>query len=116
MVAEGVETQEEAIETLRLGVNMIQGFYFSKPAELSQSPFANERIDILASSFKSYMTDVLKNEQRTYKQISSIAKKALAELNGCHTFNERLQNIVNSHNVVECAYVLDESGLSYNFV
>ncbi len=111
VVAEGVETQEEAIETLRLGVNMIQGFYFSKPAELSQSPFANERIDILASSFKSYMTDVLKNEQRTYKQISSIAKKALAELNGCHTFNERLQNIVNSHNVVECAYVLDESGL-----
>jgi EAL domain-containing protein (putative c-di-GMP-specific phosphodiesterase class I) len=111
VVAEGVETQEEAIETLRLGVNMIQGFYFSKPAELSEKPFANDRIDTLADNFKSYMTDTLQHERRTYKQIASIAKKALAELSTCDAFNERLHRIVGSHGVVECAYVLDENGI-----
>lgn len=111
VVAEGVETEEEAIETLRLGVNMIQGFYFSRPAVLSGKPFDNERIDTLAANFKSYMTDAFRHERRTYKQIASIAKSALTELNGCEAFNERLHRIVGSHDMVECAYVLDESGL-----
>lgn len=111
VVAEGVETEEEAIETLRLGVNMIQGFYFSRPAVLSGKPFDNERIDTLAANFKSYMTDAFRHERRTYKQIASIAESALTELNGCEAFNERLHLIVGSHDMVECAYVLDESGL-----
>ncbi len=111
VVAEGVETEEEAIETLRLGVNMIQGFYFSRPAVLSEKPFANERIDTLAANFKNYMTDAFRHERRTYKQIASIAKTALTELNGCDAFNERLHRIVGHHDVVECAYVLDGSGL-----
>lgn len=111
VVAEGVETQEEAIETLRLGVNMIQGFYFSRPAELSDQPFKNERIDMLADNFKIYMTNTLKHEQRIYKHISSIVRKTLAALKDCDAFDERLQRIVDSHDVVECAYVLDESGL-----
>lgn len=97
VVAEGVETEEEAIETLRLGVNMIQGFYFSRPTVLSEKPFDNERIDTLAANFKSYMTAAFRHERRTYKQIASIAKSALTELNGCEAFNERLHLIVGSH-------------------
>ncbi len=111
VVAEGVETQEEAMETLRLGVNMIQGFYFSKPAELSQKPFANERIHSLTVDFKQYMLNALHSERRTYNQIESIAEKAVAELRGVDAFDERLRRIADSYAVVECAYVLDENGM-----
>ena len=111
VVAEGVETEQEAIETLHLGVNMIQGFYFSKPAELTEEPFANPRIDLLADKYKNHITETLRYEQRTYHQITTIAKKALAELNGSENFDERLRSIVSKHSAVECAYVLDESGL-----
>ncbi len=110
VVAEGVETEEEAIETLHLGVNMIQGFYFSQPAVLSDEPFANERIGTLADKYRSHVTESLRNEQRTYSRIAAIAKKALAELNGAEEFNERLRDIVGKHSDVECAYVLDENG------
>jgi len=111
VVAEGVETREEAMETLRLGVNMIQGFYFSRPAVISQKPFANERIHLLTVDFKQYMLNALHGERCTFKQIESIAEKAIAELRGVDAFDERLQRIANIHDGVECAYVLDENGM-----
>ncbi len=111
VVAEGVETEQEAIETLHLGVNMIQGFYFSRPAVLAAEPFANSRINMLADKYKLHITETLRHEQRTYNQITSIAKKALTELNGSEEFDEKLRGIVSKHSAVECAYVLDENGL-----
>jgi sensor c-di-GMP phosphodiesterase-like protein len=111
VVAEGVETEPEAMETLHLGVNMIQGFYFSKPAALADEPFANSRIDRLADNYKQYISETLRDEQRTNQQITSIAKKALTELGGSEDYDERLRSIVSKHSAVECAYVLDESGM-----
>ena len=111
VVAEGVETEQEAIETLRLGVNMIQGFYFSKPAELSAEPFANSRINMLADNYKQYIAETLRFEQRAFDRIASIAKKALTELTGAENFDERLRSIVGKHSAMECAYVLNENGL-----
>lgn len=111
VVAEGVETKQEAIETLRLGVNMIQGFFFSKPEELSDEPFANNIIDTLADDYKCCMIETLRDEQRTHNHIAAIAKKALIALTGADDFDEPLRNIVDRHSTVECAYVLDEHGL-----
>lgn len=41
VVAEGVEGMEEAIAAMDFGVDMIQGFHFSVPREISNIPFNN---------------------------------------------------------------------------
>jgi len=111
VVAEGVETQEEAMETLRLGVNMIQGFYFSRPAPLSEKPFANGRLADFAEAYKQFAAKTVRQERRISSEIAAIARKALAELSGQKDFDKSLRNIVGRHTEVECAYVLDDCGL-----
>lgn len=111
VVAEGVETEQEAVEVLRLGANMIQGYYFSKPCELCESPFKNERIETLANGFRDYILNNLREEQRTYRQTKAIVKGVICELTASGEPSEKLPLIVSRHEAVECAYVLDEQGI-----
>lgn len=57
VIAEGVETEEEAIQVLRLGGHMIQGFYFSEPFKIADEDkfYANSKIDILSKRYNDYM-------------------------------------------------------------
>ena len=57
VVAEGVETEEEAIQILRLGGHMIQGYFFSKPQEIfdESNIFSNNKMEMLSKSFNKYM-------------------------------------------------------------
>ena len=53
VIAEGVEVEEEAIQVLRLGSHMIQGFHLSLPGELLDETalFCNQKIDTLSKRF-----------------------------------------------------------------
>ena len=111
VVAEGVETESEAVETLRLGANMIQGFYLSRPCLLGSSdPFGNCAIDGLAARFKQYMHESISNERQTHRQIAAIVKDALMQMPDAPEFSSKLKQIVSRYDAVECAYVLDEHG------
>ena len=40
VIAEGVETEQEALQVLEAGCCIIQGFYFSRPVDISSLPFS----------------------------------------------------------------------------
>lgn len=113
-VAEGVESEEEALTVLRLGAGMIQGFYFSRPQRLEGKPFVNERIGHLAERFKNYMAQYAADERSRYASTALVMKEALDLLSGCREFNKALRNIVNGTGSVECAYVLDADGTQFS--
>jgi EAL domain-containing protein (putative c-di-GMP-specific phosphodiesterase class I) len=47
VVAEGVETEEQAKELSSLGVHFLQGYYFSKPMEVANiSNFLSKKIEV----------------------------------------------------------------------
>lgn len=113
-VAEGVESEEEALAVLRLGADMIQGYYFSRPQKLDAEPFENNRIELLAERFKNHMASLAAEEHSRYLATAMVIKGALSELSCFDEFDRALQSIVNGCEAVECAYVLDENGVQYS--
>ncbi len=111
VVAEGVESEEEAFTVLRLGAGMIQGYCFSRPQALGGDPFSNSRIDTLAGRFSKHMNRHAAIERRQYDSAARMAIKALPGLSACRNFDEELCRIVAGCDTAECAYVLDASGV-----
>ncbi|MFZ5974769.1 MAG: EAL domain-containing protein [Bacillota bacterium] len=115
VVAEGVETEEEAIQILRHGGHMIQGFYFSRPQEMYRETdaFLGRKIEILNNSFKEYMNFIIKEEEQRYEQLNTVMSDALMILVRTpeQHFDNRLAEIVHTNENIECAYILDAYGI-----
>lgn len=114
VIAEGVETEAEAFQTLRLGGHMIQGYYLSRPQELKQyqSVYDNDRIEVLSKRFNEYMRLQFVEERNKNKKHHAIVRRAVKRLTGAlpPEYNELLSTIV-AECEMECAYVLDEHGI-----
>jgi len=115
VVAEGVETEEEAIHVLRLGGHMIQGFYFSIPGEIedNNSAFVNDRIDFLGKRFNQYMEMQYIKERNKHKRLYRIGSDSVERLSciSCEEFDNELNKIVKDYPAMECAYILNNSGV-----
>ena len=115
VIAEGVETEEEAIEVLRLGGHMIQGYFFSKPHVFYEDTniFYNNKIEKLIRSFKAYMNDKVKEERQNNKQLITIVNNSVKELimEPDQDFDNKLMEIIWKNKIIECAYILDEYGV-----
>jgi len=115
VVAEGVETEEEAIHVLRLGGHMIQGFYFSSPGEIADmaGAFKNDAIGHLSKRFNEYMQLQYIQERNKHKRLYKIGSDSVERLiyASCDEFDDELTRIVSDYPSMECAYILDESGI-----
>lgn len=113
VIAEGVENENEAIQILRLGCHMMQGFYLDKPCEINQDMLSNERVEILSNSFKEYMAATLREEKKKNKQLNFIVSKCIKELTkvSSSAFDNLLLNITWQYKNIECVYILDEQGI-----
>lgn len=54
VVAEGLETEEEIIQTFKLGIDMLQGFYFARPQKITADikKSVTDKIDHIAAKSK----------------------------------------------------------------
>ncbi|MFA5308514.1 MAG: EAL domain-containing protein [Dehalococcoidales bacterium] len=115
VVAEGVETEDEAVQILGLGAHMIQGYYISRPQKIEDTLSGDlgdklgdvvERLKIM----EKYKT-VLNKEK--YSTLNLATTKIAARLSTVSRdrFDEELANSINGYEGIECAYVLDERGV-----
>jgi diguanylate cyclase (GGDEF)-like protein len=115
VIAEGVETEQEAIQVIRLGGHMIQGYYFSKPMKMSdeQALFTNSKIDYLSRQYNDYIKRQYIYEKNKHRHLNKIAMESAQKLMkmGRVTFDKALQEIVADNPDIECAYVLGSSGI-----
>ncbi len=115
IVAEGVETRNEAIQVLKLGGQVIQGFYLAKPdndfvlrAELIAKTAA------VVDAYKALLLQELEDYNQkclTYTQTVNGMIKALAVVDHPDEFDGQLKKCLMGTETVDCAYVLDESGI-----
>jgi EAL domain-containing protein (putative c-di-GMP-specific phosphodiesterase class I) len=110
-VAEGVESEEEALTVLRLGAGMIQGFYFSRPQRMDESLFSSSRIEALAGHYKQFMAKRTAAERQHYTCHAQAVDTALHEMGCAREFDEALARVMYGCDTAECAYVLDELGV-----
>jgi EAL domain-containing protein (putative c-di-GMP-specific phosphodiesterase class I) len=112
VVAEGVETEEEALQALRLGAHMIQGFYFSRPAALTDAnPFENPRVASLSEHFRGYMTASIQADMTRRMRLFNLVKGTITTIDEGGECEAQLRRILGVHDDIESAFILDETGV-----
>lgn len=115
VVAEGVETEEEAIELVKLGSHMMQGYFFAKPQEINDihNVSYDNRIEIFNNTFNQYMEIKIEEEKNKNKQLNKVINKCVKELAevSYQEFDNKLLQITWAHKNIECAYILDINGI-----
>jgi EAL domain-containing protein (putative c-di-GMP-specific phosphodiesterase class I) len=115
VVAEGIEDGRDAITCLELGVDLLQGFYFSKPlpAEHFESTDTSPRISSIAEEFQSHLKKRNKDRKTFFEKVSAVVETMVEELPSVpvNGLNEHLGEYLHIFPGIECIYMLDESGI-----
>jgi EAL domain-containing protein (putative c-di-GMP-specific phosphodiesterase class I) len=114
IIAEGVETQGEAMTVLDLGGDLMQGYYFARPAPelLMQS---SVRIEEAARDFKHHALAKVEFNRRRYDERLQVLDQFKTALDGMgHPSRDdveaRLQDVANAIAEVESVCLLDGDG------
>jgi len=114
VVAEGIETAEQAMSALELGADWLQGYYFSLPQSLATLDFdaIERRIENVADRFKQHMLEKINQRKGRHRSYNVILNSILAELSrvSIEQFDASLAELIALYPAIQCAYVLDESG------
>jgi len=115
VVAESIETEDEASLCLELGCDMLQGFYIDRPRRISVGTLADydEKIDAIATGFQQTMIhriQGLRSKHRGYERllramVEELSRTDLADM------DHRLRRLVTRHPELESLYVLDCHGI-----
>lgn len=113
-VAEGVETVDEVLTCMLMGVDYFQGFYFSKPEQFNYL-YSNEarlRLEDAALKLNLSMKNnptVVNVKIETYKRIIYDLINRLTGIDP-QKYNAELTNYINEHNEIECAFLINSKG------
>jgi EAL domain-containing protein (putative c-di-GMP-specific phosphodiesterase class I) len=115
IIAEGVETREEAIACLELGCDYLQGFLFSRPARADElsSQGIDSVISSIADDFRKKMISRVPERHASFNRFNSIIERivsGLAETEAVN-FEEYIREAVRDIDIIECVYIIDESGI-----
>lgn len=115
VIAEGTETEEEAIQILRLGGHMLQGFFLSEPQQYAddKAAFTNCKINLLSRRFNEYMNLQYIEERDRNMRLYAAANQAVKNLVKLTSreFDETLGKTISKNISMECAYILDNNGI-----
>jgi len=115
VVAEGIETEAEAIVALQLGADLLQGYFLSRPqptTAFDDGVRVASGIERLAQRFKSHMVGEINERKRQHRRFNVIQNGILCDLTNANAaeFDEILQHLIEDFPKVECVYVLDDAG------
>lgn len=113
-VAEGVETVDEVITCMLMGVDYFQGFYFSRPEQFNYL-FSNETRLKLEEAAHRLNLSIKKNptavnvQIETYTRIINNLVETLSTV-GEKDYDDTLKKYVSEHHEIECAFLINEKG------
>jgi len=114
VVAEGIETEDEAMVSLELGADLLQGYYLGAPSVTAASHLndAATRVTKLADRFKRHTVQTINDRKVEHRRRQLVINRMLYQLSGAglDRFDRILQGCIGEFSEVECVYVLDEQG------
>lgn len=118
VIAEGMETEAEAIVALELGADLLQGYLLGEPMPeptvlLDGAAIAPMGIRTLAEAFKAHMVQKINQRKFQHRRYNILLNEILCHLayGQVEQFDSLLQEAVGAHPTVECVYVLDGAGI-----
>jgi EAL domain-containing protein (putative c-di-GMP-specific phosphodiesterase class I) len=115
VVAEGIEREEEAILAHELGVDILQGYYFAKPAVMAGH--INQQFEPLitrtADQFKKMIMSKIEDRKLRNDRYEAMIHHLIAQLATVSPsdFDSKLTELITDYANVECIYILDQSGI-----
>lgn len=113
-VAEGVETVDEVITCMIMGVDYFQGFYFQKPEQFNYLFSNDARMKVEEAAQKLNIS--IKNNPTVVNMKIESYKRIIYELVNrlmCMThddYNAELREYVREHSEIECAFLINMDG------
>ena len=114
IVAEGIETDKEAMAALEMGVDMVQGYYFAQPQrhDLIDDVSVGKHLLQLTRGYKEKVIQKLNVRRfnlRKYEMMTREIQAELSKTTGGH-FEAKIKDLVRFFPLAEGIYVLDEQG------
>jgi EAL domain-containing protein (putative c-di-GMP-specific phosphodiesterase class I) len=115
VIAEGVENDEELMKVIELGTDMIQGYYFLKPARLSNNAVKDcrEKLTNASARFKNSALNKINKKvyfDQRYKKVIDSFLESVTKTND-EDLDCALEDLVKLDLNIECIYILDFSGI-----
>jgi EAL domain-containing protein (putative c-di-GMP-specific phosphodiesterase class I) len=118
VVAEGIETEAEAVTVLELGADLLQGFFLSRPsaaATFDRGGFERAAgcVEPLARAFKGHMVGQINARKLEYRRFNLILNRIVGQLAGATVdeFDDILSRQLGDEPKIDCLYVLDDAGV-----
>lgn len=115
IVAEGVETEPQAMMALELGADLLQGYYVGRPQPPQRERLARAEtiVQTLSSRFKQQMVAKARRQRHRHRQYNVLVETLLCDLmcSPSADFGAVLEQAVRRGPAIECAYILDETGI-----
>jgi EAL domain-containing protein (putative c-di-GMP-specific phosphodiesterase class I) len=114
IVAEGVETEDDAAYCLEMGADLLQGFHYGRPAESDRVSLslAQASAQRSAERLKANLTSRRRTRQREDERHLQLLDRIRAALEASESagLGRVLEGFVNAVASLECLYVLDAKG------
>ncbi|OEF95805.1 hypothetical protein BHF68_11640 [Desulfuribacillus alkaliarsenatis] len=115
VVAEGIETLEQAIAALELGADMLQGYYFSRPQEDIKELYlpTTMQIEQTGEAFRKAMMKKLRSKRIEYETYDFIVTQVIDGLESTDEdkFDDILREFTQVFLNLECMYILNAQGV-----
>ncbi|MFH1134445.1 MAG: EAL domain-containing protein [Pseudomonadota bacterium] len=115
VVAEGIETEAEALAALDLGITLHQGYFYAHPDDpfTRQRERLNSRMEKLAESFRFRRIDRFSLRKNFFLRMADSVHQVAARLrtSSPEQFEEALHLAMISDQSIECLYILNNHGL-----
>ncbi len=115
IVAEGIETEGEALKMLELNADILQGFFLAKPMQIEKLNIKtiNTKINDVSISFREARNLRLKIQESELKEFSALTDRIIENLKNSDTYlpEQILIDTAVGFSGIECIYILDECGI-----
>jgi EAL domain-containing protein (putative c-di-GMP-specific phosphodiesterase class I) len=114
VIAEGVETEAEALASLEFGADLLQGYYFSRPQPLEViCPLCfNNKLDHISSSFRNSKLRKITNDCCKKNDYHILLRDVLEQLStrSSDYFEATLQQAILNNPLIQYLYILNIDG------
>ncbi|WP_051617019.1 EAL domain-containing protein [Desulfonatronovibrio hydrogenovorans] len=114
VLAEGTENPREVLKSLELGTDLFQGYFFARPQNILDVDFdkIEDKIRETGDGFFKCVIKRIKARKQKFSNYQALSFSILSGLSSGQDMDleSQLKKMIKSSKVIECAYVLDESG------
>jgi EAL domain-containing protein (putative c-di-GMP-specific phosphodiesterase class I) len=114
-LAEGVETREEVLKCIEYGADLLQGYYFSRPKDITYPETDGEerKLEDILLAIRAGQIDIVRARRLETKRYQKIAQRIVCRLRNKlpEAFDAVLLEIIEASDSIDALYIISDNGI-----